>query len=111
LNEVIVGSVGIRQYEHENRLPLEIKSKLSQNIVELKRMYVHKNYRRLGVAKKLLFNLEDWCKNYNYKQIILSTSSYQTESIIFYHKLGFKMIYSFTDSFWHPQFLYFLKEI
>ena len=111
LNESIVGSIGICQFKDENRLPFSVKSKLKLEIIELKRMYVFKNFRGLGIASKLLVNLENWCKKYKYKQIILSTTSYQIEAINFYQKNGFNLIYKFNLSFWFPQIYYLIKEI
>ena len=111
LNKTIIGSIGICQYIDENRMPLSLKSKLSEKIIELKRMYVYKNFRGLGIASKLLVTLEEWCRKNNYKQIILSTTSYQVEALNFYHKKGFNLLYKYSYSMFFAQIHYLIKEL
>ena len=110
----VIGSIGVVQYVDENRLPLSIKEKLDSKMIEIKRMYVNKEYRNIGIASKLLENAENWVSKNGFKQIILSTSAYQKEAIKFYLKKGYKLIYKWSDweyFFWFSQIVYFIKKL
>ena len=72
-------------------------------------MYLYKNFRRIGIAGKLLDTLEDWCRKNNYKQIILSTSA--VEAMNFYQKKGFYLIHKYSFSIFFPQIRYLIKDL
>lgn len=110
----VIGSIGLVQYIDENRLPQSVKAVLVEKIIELKRMYVDKDYRNMGIASRLLEHAEDWSRNNGYKQIILSTSAYQREAVNFYKKKGYKLIYKWSNweyFFLFSQIVYFIKEL
>ena len=61
-------------------------------IAEVKRMYVHPDYRNKGYASKILKTLEDWAQNSGYSRLILETGKRQIEAIYFYDRNGYAKI-------------------
>ncbi|MCD2346703.1 GNAT family N-acetyltransferase [Clostridium guangxiense] len=59
--------------------------------VELKRIFVKKEYRGNGLAKLLIHRLEEISKKRNYKYLILQTGSKQLEAVSLYKKLNYKI--------------------
>ncbi len=66
--------------------------KFDEKTVEIKRMYVLPEKRGLGIAQKIMQELEDWAKELNYEKCILETGKRQIEAVHFYHKCNYKMI-------------------
>jgi len=60
--------------------------------VELKRIFVRKEYRQRGLAKLIVSTLEELASNRNYKSCILETGVKQTEAISLYRKLGYEVM-------------------
>lgn len=54
--------------------------------VEIKRMFVHPDYRGKGIASKILSELELWASEQNYSEAILETGVNQPEAIALYKK-------------------------
>lgn len=65
---------------------------LSKDICELRKMYLHKNARGLGLGKELLKRAIGRAKELGYKRIELETASALKEAIAMYKKYGFKEI-------------------
>ena len=66
--------------------------KLEKNQVEIKRMFVHPNYRNIGIANLVLSELEIWAKQLENTSCILETSFKLESAIALYKKSGFKII-------------------
>ena len=64
----------------------------NESAMEVKRMFVLKEYRGKGFAKKILEELEKWTKELGYKKCVLETGINQPEALALYHKSGFKRI-------------------
>ena len=64
----------------------------SDDTVEVKRMFVHPEYRRMGIAAAVLGQLENWAAELNYKKCILETGMKQYEAIQLYQKNGYARI-------------------
>jgi putative acetyltransferase len=60
--------------------------------VEIKRMYVHPDYRGQGIAKKIVGELENWAAELGFQSSVLETGQNQPEAIRLYQKLGYKKI-------------------
>lgn len=60
--------------------------------VELKRIFVRKEYRQRGLAKIIVSTLEELASNRNYKSSILETGIKQKEAISLYKKQGYEVI-------------------
>jgi len=57
---------------------------------EVKRIFVDTTQRGLGIAPKILNELEVWAKEKNYKKCILETGERQVEAVNLYHKSNYK---------------------
>jgi putative acetyltransferase len=64
----------------------------NSNTVEIKRMFVHPDYRGKGFAKAVLIELELWAAALNYAHTILETGKKQPEAIQLYLKSGYTII-------------------
>jgi len=60
--------------------------------VEIKRMFVHKDFRGKGISKSILNELEKWAAEENFKKAVLETGTKQLEAIGLYSKHGYKRI-------------------
>ncbi|KAF9899564.1 hypothetical protein EC991_008617 [Linnemannia zychae] len=68
---------------------LESFTKPSDLDAELRRLSVHPNYRRLGIAKLLMQTLQEYAKKQGFKRVILSTTIHQSEALAGYIRFGF----------------------
>ena len=88
LNSKIIGMVAlVPGSEHEVCF-----GKPRDTVGRLRRMAVSPEFRRLGVAKKLLHVLLSFAKEIGYKQIVLLTTSAQEAALKFYPKNGFYLV-------------------
>ena len=60
--------------------------------VEIKRMFVQKNYRGLGLSKKILHELEQWAIEDKYSQALLETSIHFQTARRLYETSGYSII-------------------
>jgi GNAT superfamily N-acetyltransferase len=65
---------------------------LSEEIMEIKRMFVQPEFRRQGFAKMVVTNLEAWAQELGYAKCVLETGKNQPEAIQLYQKIGFQII-------------------
>jgi GNAT superfamily N-acetyltransferase len=70
LDGELVGCAGLRRYDADT--------------VELKRMYVRTPYRRRGLGRRLLFEVEDRARQLGYRRMILETGTKQPEAVSLY---------------------------
>ncbi|MBL0152570.1 MAG: GNAT family N-acetyltransferase [Chitinophagaceae bacterium] len=66
-----------------------------ERTTELKRMYVKPGHRSLGIASKVLSELERWSAELGYERMILETGKGQPEAIRLYEKNGYTLIPNF----------------
>lgn len=59
---------------------------------EIKRMFVHPDFRRKGFATLILSELEEWARELKYSVCILETGIRQPEAINLYQNLQYKYI-------------------
>ncbi|MBT6096239.1 MAG: GNAT family N-acetyltransferase [Rhodospirillaceae bacterium] len=57
--------------------------------MELRRMYVHPDWRRQGIANTMLRTAEDLCRSEGCKRLDLSTSEVQPDALAFYRAAGY----------------------
>jgi N-acetylglutamate synthase-like GNAT family acetyltransferase len=93
--EKVVGTIGLRNYGDNRGL--------------LKRFYVDKNIRRMGLGSELFSTLVKFAKENNYKEIFLGTSEKMVAANKFYLKMGFKRIDSFPSDISNPGDTIFYK--
>lgn len=60
--------------------------------VEIKRMFIKPDYRKLQIGSKILNELEIWAKELAYKYCILETGTRQVEAVKFYNKSNYYSI-------------------
>jgi len=63
--------------------------------VEIKRMYVVKKFRGVGISKMILLELEQWAFEEGFQMALLETGKKQLEAIHFYFKSGYKLAENF----------------
>ncbi|NDK56183.1 GNAT family N-acetyltransferase [Pontibacter fetidus] len=86
INEVIVA------YQNGEPAGCGAIKPYTQTIAEVKRMFVHPDFRRQGIAKQVLSALEAWANELNYSATILETGKKQTEAIELYKNSGYTVI-------------------
>jgi putative acetyltransferase len=64
----------------------------NEAVAEIKRMFVAKEARGLGISQQILAKLEELAAAYHYERMILETGIHQTEAIGLYEKYGFVRI-------------------
>lgn len=69
---------------------------LSENSVEVKRMYTVPDYRKKGVAQAILAEIERLAIQFGYRNIKLQTGPKQPEAIALYERVGYYRIPSFS---------------
>jgi putative acetyltransferase len=60
--------------------------------MELRRMYVDPNARRLGIGRALLRHAEAMCRAFKARRLELSTSELQPEALAMYRDAGFRLL-------------------
>jgi GNAT superfamily N-acetyltransferase len=60
--------------------------------MEVKRMYVSPDTRKMGVASSVLGELETWARELSYHRCVLETGKRQPEAIALYLKQGYRQI-------------------
>ena len=66
--------------------------KYDKNTIELKRMFVSPEARGLGLAKKIILELELWAHDLSYTASVLETLYKQKEAISLYQKVGYTIV-------------------
>lgn len=62
------------------------------NTGEIKRMFVHPDHRKKGIALAVLQELEVWAKEFHFTSCILETSFKLKNAIALYEKVGYRQI-------------------
>jgi GNAT superfamily N-acetyltransferase len=78
-------------YENETPIGCGAFKKHSENTIEIKRMFVHPDYRGKSVATKVLTELENWAKELHFTENILETSNKLENAIGLYKKFGYEI--------------------
>ena len=77
-------------YEADQAVGCAAMKEYEKSVMEIKRMFVLQSKRGLGIAGKILFELEVWAKELGYKKCILETGDKMVEAIGLYKKHHFK---------------------
>jgi GNAT superfamily N-acetyltransferase len=83
--------------------------RLDHDTAEVKRMYVAKEHRRQGHARRLLAELEQVARELGYRRVRLDTGPLQPEAAALYASAGYHSIEAYTDM--PPHSLFFEKEL
>lgn len=63
-----------------------------EGTAEVKRMFVHPEFRRLGIAKSILGQLETWALELQYSNCILETAKELEAAVALYQQSGYQVI-------------------
>ncbi len=66
--------------------------KYDKNTIEIKRMFVSPEVRGLGLAQRVLRELELWAQELDYSVSVLETLHKQQEAISLYQKVGYTIV-------------------
>lgn len=64
----------------------------ADDVMEVKRMYVHPDARGQGVATLVLRELENWTTELSYKKCLLETGVKQLEAVALYRKNAYEVV-------------------
>ncbi|WP_395007671.1 GNAT family N-acetyltransferase [Undibacterium sp.] len=64
----------------------------ADDVMEVKRMYVHPDARGQGVATLVLRELENWTTEMSYKKCLLETGVKQLEAVALYRKNAYEVV-------------------
>lgn len=87
--EEIIATAAIRAYDVDNELFRGIYSK--DDTASIWRLMVDKNYRRHGIARKLVIIMEEFAKDVGYDKIYLHTHRYLESGIPFWTSVGYEI--------------------
>lgn len=85
--ENIVATAAIRAYDKDYDLFKGLYSK--EDTASIWRLMVDENYRRKGLARQLVFKMEEFAKNAGYEKIYLHTHRYLDAALPFWKSLGY----------------------
>jgi putative acetyltransferase len=91
------GGTYVIAYEVEKPVGCGALRPIDSATVEVRRMYVLKNARRVGVARKILAALEASASRMGYKVMRLETGNRQQPAMSLYESFGFKRISPFGE--------------
>jgi putative acetyltransferase len=86
IKEVVVA------YQNNNPVGCGAIKPFSSTQVEVKRMYVHPDSRKQGIAAQILNELENWAAEIGFSACVLETGKKQAEAIALYQKAGYQII-------------------
>lgn len=76
---------------YQNNLPVACGAikPFSTPEAEVKRMFVRPDYRKQGIAAKIVTELENWAHELGFTATVLETGKKQPEAIALYQKIGY----------------------
>ena len=85
----IVATAAVRAYDKNYELFKGIYSK--KDTASIWRLMVDENYRRKGLARRLVGKIEDFAIGENYRQVYLHTQRYLDSALLFWQSLGYEI--------------------
>ena len=79
-------------YKNEDAIGCGAFKKFNSDTVEIKRMFVHPNFRGKGIASTILAALENWASESGYMNCVLETGKNNPGAIALYQKSGYEII-------------------
>lgn len=95
LNRIERIDTAVVGYENDRPVACGCFKPFDGHTVEIKRMFVKKEYRCCGFASKLLNALEIMAKDHGFSRTVLETGKGQPEAIALYTKCGYRPIENF----------------
>lgn len=82
-------------YDENNAVGCGAIKRYDANTMEVKRMYVDKCVRGIGIASRVLLELETWAKELNFDCCILETGVNQHAAVHLYRKNNYQVMNNF----------------
>ena len=79
-------------YQNDKAIGCGAFKKFTTDTVEIKRMFVHPDFRGKGIASTILAALENWASESGYMNCVLETGKNNPGAISLYQKSGYKII-------------------
>lgn len=79
-------------YDDKKAIGCGAFKKYDEKIVEIKRMFVHFDFRGQRIGKLVLRELETWASELGFSECILETGWKQTEAVRLYQRSGYEII-------------------
>jgi putative acetyltransferase len=79
-------------YEGDKAVGCGAIKHFADDVMEVKRMYVHPDARGQGVATLVLRELENWTTELSYKKCLLETGVKQLEAVALYRKNAYEVV-------------------
>ncbi|MGI9531883.1 GNAT family N-acetyltransferase [Lutimonas sp.] len=98
-NSIVDLNYTVVAYKNNEAIGCGALKELTQDSVEIKRMYVKLNARTKGVAGEILAELEKWAFELAYKKCRLETGKKQPEAIVLYERKGYHRIINYGQYF------------
>ena len=98
-------------YNNGNAVGCGCFKKFDDQSVEIKRMFVQKEFRCQKIASTILKELEKWAMESGFAITILETGSKQTEAIHLYQKSGYLVIENYGPYKDQPESICMLKKL
>jgi GNAT superfamily N-acetyltransferase len=91
-NKIDAIKTAVVAYENETPIGCGAFKELTDESVEIKRMFVRPENRGKGAAQEILTELENWAAETGFKSAVLETGKKQPEAIRLYKKSGYQTI-------------------
>ncbi len=98
-------------YKNETPLACGAFKALSEDTVEVKRMFTQESARSMGLASKVLHELEVWARELDFNTCVLETGKRQKEAVSFYKKMNYSIIPNYGQYKGIENSLCFKKEL
>ena len=98
-------------YKNETPLACGAFKALSEDTVEVKRMFTQEDSRGMGLASKVLQELEVWAIELDFNTCVLETGKRQKEAVSFYKKMNYSIIPNYGQYKGIENSLCFKKEL
>jgi GNAT superfamily N-acetyltransferase len=72
--------------------------RLDAHVTEIKRMWIHREWRGLELGRRLLEQLERFAADRGHTRVVLDTNSRLTEAIAMYESMGYEAIERYNDN-------------
>ena len=84
---------------------MDVPRKFDDYTVELKAMYLDRDYRGKGLGRRLMDKAVDEAKRLGFKSIVLDSMSSYKDALRLYEKTGFKMTERYNDNVYADVFM------